>query len=65
MNNVDYMIIPDAFNEGIKDINVAFYCYLLIMSYGMLVRYNAHIWQKYIDKKNSKNARLANIHNNK
>ena len=63
-NNIyyrDYMVIPDTFNEGIKDINVAFYCYLLIMSYGMLVRYNAHIWQKYIDKKNSKNAILIEL----
>ncbi len=48
-----YMNIPDIFDEGLKDINVSFYCYLLIMSYGMMVRYNANIWEKYTDKKNS------------
>lgn len=63
-NNVfyrEYINIPEKFNEGIKDINVAFFCYLLIMAYGMLVRYNAHIWEKYIDKRNSKEAILIEL----
>lgn len=63
-NNVyyrEYLNIPEKFNEGLKDINIAFYCYLLIMSYGMLVRYNAHKWEKYIDKKDSKEAILIEL----
>lgn len=54
-NNVfykDYMNIPEKYEEGLKDINISFYCYLIIMAYGMMVRYNANIWEKYIDKKN-------------
>lgn len=63
-NNVyyrEYLNIPEKFNEGLKDVNVSFYCYLLIMSYGMLVRYNAHKWEKYIDKKDSKEAILIEL----
>lgn len=56
-----YFIIPEKFDEGIKDINIAFYCYLLIMAYGMLVRYNAHKWEYFIDRKNSKEATLIEI----
>lgn len=56
-----YMNIPDMFEEGLKDINVSFYCYLLIMSYGMMVRYNANVWEKYIDKKNSKFSTLVEL----
>lgn len=57
----NYLNIPDRFKEGIKDINIIFYCYLLIMSYGMLVRYNAHKWEKFIDKKISKEATLIEL----
>ena len=63
-NNVfykDYMNIPEKFEEGVKDINISFYCYLLIMSYGMMVRYNANIWEKYIDKKNSSYSTLIEL----
>lgn len=56
-----YMNIPDMFDEGLKDVNVSFYCYLLIMSYGMIVRYNANIWEKYIDKKNSSFSTLIEL----
>lgn len=47
-NNI---IFPQMFNEGIYSINIMFYTYLIIMGYGMLVRYNAHKWEKYIDPK--------------
>lgn len=63
-NNIfyrNYLNIPDRFKEGIKDINIIFYCYLLIMSYGMLVRYNAHKWENFIDKKISKEATLIEL----
>lgn len=56
-----YLNVPEIFNEEIKDINIAFYCYLLIMSYGMLVRYNAHKWEKFIDRKQSKEATLIEL----
>lgn len=56
-----YLILPEKFDEGIKDVNIAFYCYLLIMSYGMLVRYNAHKWEKFVDKKNSNEAILIEL----
>lgn len=56
-----YMNIPDMFAEGLKDINVSFYCYLLIMSYGMLVRYNANIWENFIDKKTSSFSTLLEL----
>lgn len=56
-----YLILPEKFEEGIKDVNVAFYCYLLIMSYGMLVRYNAHKWEKFVDKKSSTEAILIEL----
>lgn len=56
-----YMNIPDMFEEGLIDINISFYCYLLIMSYGMMVRYNANIWEKYIDKKNSTFSTLVEL----
>lgn len=49
------------FDEGIKDINVVFYCYLLIMAYGMLVRYNAHKWECFIDRKKSKESMLIEL----
>lgn len=60
-NNIfynDYLIFPGNFNEGLKDINIIFYCYLLIMSYGMLVRYNPHKWEDFIDRKISNEAIL-------
>lgn len=63
-NNVfykDYMNIPEKYDEGLKDINISFYCYLLIMSYGMMVRYNANIWEKYIDKKGSSYSTLIEL----
>ena len=63
-NNVfykDYMNIPEKYEEGLKDINISFYCYLLIMSYGMMVRYNANIWEKYIDKKRSPYSTLIEL----
>lgn len=47
--------------EGIKDINIACYCYLLIMAYGMLVRYNAHKWESFIDRKKSKESTLIEL----
>ena len=56
-----YLVIPEKFKEGIKDINIAFYCYLLIMAYGMLVRYNAHKWECFIDRKKSKEATLIEL----
>ncbi len=49
----DYVNIPEQFDEGLKDINISFYCYLLIMTYGMMVRYNPNIWEEYIDKRKS------------
>lgn len=55
------MNIPDMFDEGLKDVNVSFYCYLLIMLYGMIVIYNANIWEKYIDKKNSSFSTLIEL----
>lgn len=57
----NYLVFPDKFDEGIKDINVVFYCYLLIMAYGMLVRYNAHKWEEFIDRKNSREAILVEL----
>lgn len=56
-----YLNIPDMFEEGLMDINISFYCYLLIMSYGMMVRYNANIWEKYIDKKSSTFSTLVEL----
>lgn len=56
-----YLILPEKYSEGIKDINVMFYCYLLMMSYGMLVRYNAHKWEKFIDRRVSKEATLIEL----
>ena len=54
----NYLIIPNEFVDGIHDINLIFYCYLIIMGYGMLVRYNAHKWEKFIDCKLSNEATL-------
>ena len=56
-----FLILPEKFKDGIKSINVSFYCYLLIMSYGMMVRYNANIWENYIDKKKSTYATLIEV----
>lgn len=56
-----YLVIPEVFDEEIKDINIAFYCYLLISAYGMLVRYNAHKWEEFIDRNNSKDAILIEL----
>ena len=56
-----YLVIPEIFDEGIKDINIAFYCYLLISAYGMLVRYNAHKWEYFIDRNNSREAILIEL----
>ncbi len=57
----NHINIPEEYEEGLKDINIAFYCYLLIMSYGMMVRYNADIWEKYIDKKTSLSSVLVEL----
>lgn len=57
----NYMNIPERFDDGLKDINVSFYCYLLIMSYGMMVRYNPNIWEMYIDKKRSSYSTLIEL----
>ena len=57
----NYLNIPEEFNEGLKCINISFYCYLLMMSYGMIVRYNPNIWEKYIDKKDSKYSTLIEL----
>ncbi len=57
----NFLILPDKYNEGIKDLNVSFYCYILIMAYGMLVRYNAHLWDNFIDKKISKESTLIDL----
>lgn len=54
----DYLILPNKFENGIYSLNLMFYCYLLIMSYGMLVRYNAHKWENFIDPKISKESTL-------
>lgn len=54
----EYLILPNKFIDGIYTINLMFYCYLLIMSYGMLVRYNAHKWENFIDPKISKESTL-------
>lgn len=56
-----YLNIPEEFQGGLKSINVSFYCYLLIMSYGMMVRYNPNIWEKYIDKKTSQYGTLIEL----
>lgn len=50
---LDYFIIPFIHDKNIKIINPLFITYLIIMGYGMLVRYNAHKWEKYIDSKSS------------
>lgn len=63
-NNVFYkeiMNIPDLFEEGMVDLNIAVYCYILIMTYGMMVRYNANKWEKYIDKKSSSSSTLIEL----
>lgn len=54
----EYLILPNKFEDGIYCLNLMFYCYLLIMSYGMLVRYNAHKWENFIDPKISKESTL-------
>lgn len=54
----EYLILPNKFEDGIYCLNLMFYCYLLIMSYGMLVRYNAHKWERFIDPKTSKESTL-------
>ena len=54
----DYLILPNKFENGIYSLNLMFYWYLLIMSYGMLVRYNAHKWENFIDPKISKESTL-------
>lgn len=54
----EYLILPNKFENGIYCINLMFYCYLLIMGYGMLVRYNAHKWENFIGPKISKESTL-------
>lgn len=54
----EYLILPNKFSGGIYAINLMFYCYLLIMGYGMLVRYNADKWKEFIDPKISKESTL-------
>lgn len=57
----DYLNLPEKFCDGVRSINVSFYCYLLIMAYGMIVRYDANVWEKYIDKKVSKYSTLIEL----
>lgn len=47
----DYIILPQELEDGIYSLNILFYTYLLIMSYGMIVRYNADKWEDYIDQR--------------
>lgn len=54
----EYVILPNKFTDGILNLNLMFYCYLLIMGYGMLVRYNAHKWEEFIDSKISNESTL-------
>lgn len=54
----EYLILPAKFEEGIHCLNIIFYTYLLIMSYGMIVRYNADKWEDYIDPKLSNEVQL-------
>lgn len=54
----DFLILPNKFEDGLKCMNLMFYCYLTIMGYGMLVRYNAHKWEKFIDYKISSESTL-------
>ena len=54
----DYMILPINLVEGTYCINIVYYAYVLIMSYGMLVRYHAEKWEKFIDSKISDEATL-------
>lgn len=56
-----YINLPEKYEEGTKSINISFYCYLLIMSYGMMVRYNPNKWEKYVDKKSSQYATLIEL----
>lgn len=56
----NYLIFPLKLEEGIYSINVMFYAYLIIMGYGMMVRYNADKWEKFIDPKLSNEATLIN-----
>lgn len=56
----DNIILPIKLEEGIYSINIIFYSYLLIMSYGMIVRYNADKWENFIDPKVSNEAILIN-----
>lgn len=58
---LDYLIIPFVVNEDIKPINQLFITYLVIMGYGMLVRYNAHKWEKFIDSKLSEESVLISM----
>lgn len=57
----DYLNIPDKYEEGIKSLNMSFYCYILIMTYGMMVRYDANKWETYTDKKNSNYSTLIEL----
>ena len=54
----DYIILPQELEDGIYSLNILFYTYLLIMSYGMIVRYNADKWEDYIDPKISNEVQL-------
>lgn len=56
----DSLILPIKLEEGIHSINIMFYSYLIIMSYGMIVRYNADKWEEFIDPKVSSEATLIN-----
>ena len=56
-----YLILPQKFSEGIYSINILFYAYLIVMGYGMLVRYNAHKWERYIDPKVSEEYVLISL----
>lgn len=55
------LIFPAKFTDGIHSINVIYYCYLVIMNYGMLVRYNPNKWERFIDPKLSDEFALINI----
>ena len=50
---LDTFVLPFEIDNEIAVINQIFVTYLIIMGYGMLVRYNAHKWEKFIDSKSS------------
>lgn len=57
----DNFILPFIIDDNVCVINQLFITYLIIMGYGMLVRYNAHKWEKFIDSKQSDENILIDI----